>query len=254
MLLTQFDPARRAVINPEDYLHPIENFPETVVSIFSHELFNAIVDFLGGKKIAESRDVDGYWPIYEVTYQGRRLAMCKARLGAPACVGCFEEVIAFGAKCIILLGNCGVLDKNIRDCGIIIPTRAIRDEGTSYHYAPPADFIDVNKKYIPEFKAVCDQFGYPYVEGITWTTDAFYRETPARIETRKAMGAVCVEMECAAMQAMCDWRGVEFFQFLYAGDNLDHSQWDPRSLSGTARLDDKQKIALLALELAVKIG
>ena len=102
MLLTQFDPARRAVINPEDYLHPIENFPETVVSIFSHELFNAIVNFLGGKKIAESRDVDGYWPIYEVTYQGRRLAMYKARLGAPACVGCFEEVIAFGAKRIIL--------------------------------------------------------------------------------------------------------------------------------------------------------
>lgn len=254
MLLTQFDPARRAVINPEDYLHPIENFPETVVSIFSHELFNAIVNFLGGKKIAESRDVDGYWPIYEVTYQGKRLAMYKARLGAPACVGCFEELIAFGAKRIILLGNCGVLDKNIRDCGIIIPTRAIRDEGTSYHYAPAADFIDVNKKYIPEFKAVCDQFGYPYVEGTTWTTDAFYRETLARIEARKAMGAVCVEMECAAMQAMCDWRGVEFFQFLYAGDNLDHSQWDPRSLSGTARLDDKQKIALLALELAVKIG
>jgi hypothetical protein len=67
ILLTQFDPARRAVINPEDYLHPIENFPETVVSIFSHELFNAIVNFLGGRKIAESRDVDGYWPIYEVT-------------------------------------------------------------------------------------------------------------------------------------------------------------------------------------------
>ena len=51
---------------------------------------------------------------------------------------------------------------------------------------------------------------------------------------------------------MCDFRGVEFFQFLYAGDNLDHSEWDPRSLSGTSRLEDKEKIALLALELAVK--
>ena len=254
MLLTQFDPARRAVINPEEHIPAVENFPETVVSIFSHELFNAIVTFLGGRKIAESRDVDGYWPVYEVTYQGRRLAMYKARLGAPACVGCFEDVIAFGAKRIILLGNCGVLNRNIQDCGIIIPTRAIRDEGTSYHYAPPADFIEVNKQYIPEFKAVCEQFGYPYVEGTTWTTDAFYRETPAKIEARKAMGAICVEMECAAMQALCDWRGVEFFQFLYAGDNLDHSDWDPRSLSGTARLDDKQKIALLALELAAKIG
>lgn len=67
------------------------------------------------------------------------------------------------------------------------------------------------------------------------------------------MGALCVEMECAAMQAMCDLRGVEFFQFFYAGDNLDHSKWDPRSLGGKVRLDDKEKIALLAFELARRI-
>lgn len=197
--------------------------------------------------------MDGDWPIYEVIYNGKRFGFYKGRLGAPACVGAFEEVIAMGAKRIILLGNCGVLDKNIRDCGIIIPTRAIRDEGTSYHYAPAADYIDVNRKYISEFKSVCDQFGYPYVESTTWTTDAFFRETPQKIKTRKKMGAICVEMECAAMQAMCDFRCVEFFQFLYAGDNLDHSNWDPRSLSGTSRLDDKQKIALLAFELACRI-
>lgn len=254
MLLTEFDPAKHAVIDPGMGMEIPEDFPETVISIFSWQLFNAVVEFLGGVKIAESRDVDGDWPIYEVNYNGKRFGMYKARLGAPACVGCFEEVIALGAKRIILLGNCGVLDRNIKDCGIIIPTRAIRDEGTSYHYAPAADFIEVNKKYGEEFKAVCDQFGYPYVEGVTWTTDAFFRETPAKIEKRKAMGAVCVEMECAAMQAMCDFRGVEFFQFLYAGDNLDHSNWDPRSLSGSARLDDKQKIALLALELGCRIG
>ena len=67
------------------------------------------------------------------------------------------------------------------------------------------------------------------------------------------MGAISVEMECAAMQAMCDFRGVEFFQFLYAGDNLDHSEWDPRSLSAHSRLEDKEKIALLAFELACMI-
>ena len=104
-------------------------------------------------------------------------------------------------------------------------------------------FISSLGKYISEFKAVCDELGYPYVEGITWTTDAFYRETPDRIAKRKEMGAICVEMECAPMQALCDFRGIEYFQFLYAGDNLDHSNWDPRSLSGTDRLDDKEKIA-----------
>jgi len=253
MLLTEFDPEKSAVIDPDIVHHPIPGFPETVVSIFSHHLFEAIVRFLDGKEIAQTHDVDGIWPVYEVTYQGKRFAMYKARLGAPACVGCFEDIIPMGAKRIILLGNCGVLNKDIEDCGIIIPTKAIRDEGTSYHYLPASDYIDVNLKYRDLFKAILKEFGYPYVEGTTWTTDAFYRETRSKIARRKEMGAICVEMECAAMQAMCNFRGVEFFQFLYAGDNLDHSQWDPRSLSGLTRLNDKEKIALLAFELACRI-
>ncbi len=253
MLLTQYDPNKDAVINPDMVHHPVPDFPETVVSVFSHRLFASVLRFLGGKEIARTKDVDGIWPVYEVTYKGTRFAFAKARLGAPACVGSFEDIIPFGAKRIILLGNCGVLDRSIEDCGIIIPTAALRDEGTSYHYAPPSDSIPVNQKYIPEFKEVLKEFGYPWVEGTTWTTDAFYRETRDKVAARKAMGAICVEMECAAMQAMCSFRDVEFFQFLYAGDNLDHSSWDPRSLSGEARLEDKEKIVLLAFELAVKL-
>ncbi len=75
-----------------------------------------------------------------------------------------------GAKRIILLGNCGVLDKSIEDCGIIIPTKAIRDEGTSYHYAPASDYIQVNKSYGELFEKMLDEYGYHHVKGITWTT------------------------------------------------------------------------------------
>lgn len=253
MLLQEFDPARRAVINPDQMFQPIPNFPETMVSIFSHQLFDKILEFLGGEEIACTNDVDGIWPVYEVKYKGRRFAFYKARLGAPACVGSFEDVIPMGVKRIILLGNCGVLDRSIQDCGIIIPTRALRDEGTSYHYAPAADFIEVNKKHRDTFAQLLQDFGYSSVSGTTWTTDAFYRETAKKVAARKRQGAICVEMECAAMQALCDFRGVEFFQFLYAGDNLDHSGWDPRSLAGHVRLEDKEKIALLAFELACRM-
>ena len=254
MLLNEFDENRNAVINPDMVQKKMEDFPDTIVSVFSHQLFNTIVEFLGGVQIAETHDVDGVWPVYEVEYKGKRFAFYKARLGGPACVGCFEDVLALGGKRIILLGNCGVLDKRIKDCGIIIPTKAIRDEGTSYHYVPANDFIDVNVKYVVEFKEVLEEFGYPYVEGTTWTTDAFYRETPKKVANRKAMGAVCVEMECASVQAMCHFRGVEFFQFLYAGDNLDSTEWDERSLSGLVNIDKKKQVTLLALELALKIN
>jgi len=253
MLLTEFDYDKTAMIEPSRCHKPVPGMPETVVSIFSHPLFDKIVEYLDGKKIAETHDVDGIWPIYEVEYKGKRFSLYKARSGAPQCVGCFEDLIAMGVKRIVLLGNCGVLDGSIEDCGIIIPTKAIRDEGTSYHYAPAADYIDVNHKYVDVFTSMLDEFDIPYVMGATWTTDAFYRETRGKIRRRKEMGAICVEMECAAVQAMCDFRGVEFFQFLYAGDNLDCSEWDPRSLSGKTRLADKEKIALLAFELACRV-
>ena len=131
--------------------------------------------------------------------------------------------MAMGSRCLILLGNCGVLDKSIEDCGIIIPTKAIRDEGFSYHYAPPSDTIEVNAKYRELFKEVLREHNYSFVEGTTWTTDACYGETREKVNRRKEQGAICVEMECAGMQALCDFRGTDFFQFFYAGDNLDNS-------------------------------
>lgn len=253
MLLEEFDANKTAIINPDMCVEKIENFPEVTISCFSEELFNEVLEFFRAKEIASVHSASGLNPIYEVTYKGKNFAMFKSMVGEPLCVGQYEEIIAMGSKRLILLGNCGVLDKRIEDCGIIIPIKAVRDEGTSYHYAKPCDTIDVNHKYRDEFKKVLKEFGYPYVEGITWTTDACYRETRDKVNKRKEMGAVCVEMECAGMQALCDFRGTEFFQFFYAGDNLDHTSWEPRSLSGSTRLDEKSKIMLLAFELGLKI-
>lgn len=253
MLLEEFDSNRNAVINPELCADRLEDFPSVTISCFSEKLFNAVLAFFEAKQIAAVHSASGLNPIYEVEYKGKRFAMFKSMVGEPLCVAQYEDIMAMGSRRLILLGNCGVLDKTIEDCGIIIPVKAIRDEGTSYHYAEPSDTIEVNHKYKDEFKEVLKAFGYSYVEGTTWTTDACYRETRDKVNRRKEQGAVCVEMECAGMQALCDFRGTEFFQFFYAGDNLDHSSWEPRSLSGSARLDDKGKIMLLAFELGLRM-
>lgn len=253
MILEEFDPSKTAVINPDMIVKKIENFPDVTVSCFSRRLFEKLLSFFKPEPIGESHSATGVVPIYKVEYKGETFAMYQSFVGEPACGGLYEDIIAMGSKCLILLGNCGVLDKNIEDCGIIIPTKAIRDEGLSYHYAPVSDMIDVNTKYREYFKEVLKEFNYPYVEGTTWTTDACYRETRDKVESRKGQGAICVEMECAGMQALCNFRETDFFQFFYAGDNLDHSQWQPRSISGEIRLDDKSKIALLAFELGLRI-
>ncbi len=253
MILEEFDPNRNAVINPDMLVEKIEDFPDVTVSCFSHTLFDKLLDFFEPEQIGEVHTATMTVPVYKVNYKGESFAFFQAMVGEPLLGDVYEDIIAMGSRCLILFGNCGVLDKSIEDCGIIIPTKAIRDEGLSYHYAPPNDTIEVNTKYRELFKEVLREFNYPYVEGTTWTNDACYRETQDKVKKRKEQGAICVEMECAGMQALCNFRETDFFQFFYAGDNLDHSQWQPRSISGLTRLDDKSKIALLAFELGLKI-
>ena len=253
MLLEEFDAERNAVINPDMAVEPIPDFPEVTVSCFSKKLFESVLSAFEPKKIADIHSAIGLNPVYEVIYKGQRFAIFQSFVGEPICVAQYEDLMAMGSKRLILLGNCGVLDRSIEDCGIIIPTLALRDEGTSFHYLPAGDTIEVNRQYKDEFKEVLRECGYPYIEGTTWTTDACYRETRGKVSRRKEQGAICVEMECAGMQAVCDFRGTTFFQFFYAGDNLDHSTWEPRSLSGDSRLDDKSKIMFLAFELGIKM-
>ena len=135
----------------------------------------------------------------------------------------------------------------------IIPTCAVRDEGTSYHYAPAADEIKVNPKYTEKFVELLDGLGCSYTEGKTWTTDAFYRETKDKMKRRKDQGCICVDMECSAVAAVAQFREKEVFQFFYAADNLDADRWDMRSLDNRDKLNEKDKVSLLAMELAVKI-
>ncbi len=159
-----------------------------------------------------------------------------------------------GLEKLIMFGTCGVLKKEIEDLAIIIPTSAMRDEGTSYHYLEASDEIEVNTKYKEEFKEILKEHNYSYIEGKTWTTDAPYRGTRDKVFKRKENGCICVEMECASMSAVSNFREKEFFQFFYAADNLDNVKWDIRSLENDAKLSEKEKIALLAFELATKIN
>ena len=129
----------------------------------------------------------------------------------------------------------------------------IKDEGTSFHYAPPSDEIEVNPKYREEFIEILERHGCTYALGKTWTTDAFYRETAKKTARRRAAGCICVDMECAAVAALAQFRGKEVFQFFHGSDCLDGG-WEVWGLSQDDNITGKDKAALLALELAVRIG
>lgn len=253
ILLEEFDNNRNAVINPCDWVKKIDNMPDVAIACFSDILFNGIVNGAKGVEIGKLHNTNGYKSIYVIEYKGRRMAIFMMAVGAPAAVADFEDIHAMGCKKIIVFGNCGVLDSGIDDCSIIIPNRALRDEGTSFHYMESSSDVVVNKKYISLFKDIVREFGYKYIEGTTWTTDAFYRETRNIVNKRKEAGAIVVEMEASALQAVANFRDVDFFIFFYAGDNLDGENWDKRSIEGEVKLDEKSRIAYLALELGYRI-
>jgi uridine phosphorylase len=148
-------------------------------------------------------------------------------VGAPGCVADLEDTLSLiAADKYIVFGGCGCLNKEIARGRVMVPTAAYRDEGTSYHYAPPSDYITVRNS--GAVAAFMEQAGLPYIQGKTWTTDAVHRETRGNFEKRKSEGCISVEMECAAVQAMCDFRGLDVYFFFTCGDLLDAPKWDAR--------------------------
>nr|WP_294491678.1 nucleoside phosphorylase [uncultured Anaerosporobacter sp.] len=253
MILEEFDSNKKAIVDVYDLVKPIESFPKIAVSCFSRVTFERLVNELNGKVIAKSNLANMEIPIFKAMYKGVEVALFMSYVGAAGCVAVIEEVFAMGADKLILFGTCGVLDASIEDCSIIIPNKAVRDEGTSFHYAKPSDEIVVNKKYIDEFVDILKEFECRYTIGKVWTTDGIYRETRGKVNSRKQAGCLCVDMECSAVAALAEFREKEVFQFFYAADNLDNETWDARSLGNESNVLEKDRIAMLAMELARKL-
>ena len=110
----------------------------------------------------------------------------------------------------------------------MIVSAAVRDEGTSYHYLPPSREVVASAEGVAALERTLKAHQVAYLVGKTWTTDAFYRETPVRIQARKAEGCIVVEMEASAFLAVAAHRGVTFGQLLYGGDDVSGASWNAR--------------------------
>lgn len=162
------------------------------------------------------------YPIYITQYKGADICLCQAPVGAAAAVQILDWLIGYGAKKIISTGSCGVLE-DFPENTFLIPVKALRDEGTSYHYAKPSRFIDMNTAAVYAIEAALNGYGLPYTKVITWSTDGFFRETKAKVTYRKAEGCSVVEMECAALAACAQLRGAVWGELLFTADTLADS-------------------------------
>lgn len=231
ILLEEYDRCRNAVIEPEMLAPPIRGFPKTAVTCFSTRLLNQVMAGREKEEICRLDTEDGGVPVYRISENGREFGVYMSRVGAPACAVQMEEMISRGASKFVMFGSCGVLDGSLGKWRTIVPVAAARDEGVSYHYLPAADEIAMQKESVAILCRALADCGEEYVLGKVWTTDAIYRETREKMERRKASGCIAVDMECASVHAVAEFRGVKLAQFFYAEDNLDEEIWDGRGLS-----------------------
>ncbi|MFI0451493.1 nucleoside phosphorylase [Actinomadura sp. 6N118] len=156
----------------------------------------------------------------------------------------FEKAVAAGGRVFVACGGAGALQPDLDMGHVVVPDAAVRDEGTSYHYAPPAPTIHADPALVKAATGVLLDRGVPFTTGMTWTTDAPFRETKARVHARQQQGCVTVEMETAAFLAVAQFRGVKFCQYLYAGDDLSGRAWHHRNWTAAEARDELLQIAI----------
>lgn len=248
--ILQYDPAREAIIEPRRILAPIDISAHCVMVFFQ----DVITDLNAAGKLRLLYTLGsevGPNPVYELEIDGRRLALTHAGVGASMSAAFLEELIALGCRKFIACGGCGVLEHNIGVGQVIVPEAAVRDEGTSYHYLPPARDVHASPEAVSAIKKTLIRHHVDYVVGRTWTTDGIYRETEARMAWRQAEGCLAVEMEAAAFFAVAQFRGVTFGQILYGGDDLAGDKWDNRDWQRMTSA--REKLFWLAAEACLEL-
>jgi uridine phosphorylase len=153
-----------------------------------------------------------HWPCYHTaldtfTLADQTVGIVGCAVGAPFAVLVAEQLFACGCRLLLSLTSAGQISPAGNPPYFVIIDRALRDEGTSYHYAAPSDFSEADPRLVAMALAALEGKGLHAVVGPSWTTDAPFRETAEAIEAAQSKGVLAVEMEAAALYAFADSTG-----------------------------------------------
>ena len=231
--ILEFDTEQTAVINPGHREIGLK-LPKKCVFAFLGEYIDEYANKTETRKVSEFVSATKLYPIYVTKYKGEEIALCQAPVGAAPAAQILDWLIGYGVRQIISAGSCGVLEK-LPESSFLVPKKALRDEGTSYHYAPPSRFMEIGEGARKAIRETVLEHGMKYREVTTWSTDGFYRETKEKVAYRKSEGCSVVEMECSALAAVAAFRGATFGMILYTADSLaDVDKYDQRNWGGNA--------------------
>ena len=246
--ILEFDTEQTAVIEPtHEKLNLI--FPPKCVFVFMGTFVDSYAREVGARKVAAFVSATKEYPIYITKYKGEEIVLCQAPVGAAPAAQLMDWLIGYGVREIISAGTCGCLEV-FPESTFLVPYKALRDEGTSYHYAPPSRYMQISNRARRAIHETMLEHGMQYQEVITWSTDGFYRETREKVAYRRGEGCSVVEMECSALAACAAFRGVSWGMILYTADTLaDLNRYDQRNWGGNA-----YELALtLCLDAVIKL-
>ncbi len=242
MIIHSFDETE-PVITPEAFFGKQRHICDICIVTFSGVIYRHVLEKFSCEKIASLGMTNKRTPVYLFEYEGRRICFYLSDIGASiASANLIEANWLTGASKFIMFGSAGSLNTPVTYGKYVIPEEAYRSEGTSYHYAPPADYIRISGS--EKMEEVFTELGLPFVKGRVWTTDCAYRETAEQVRRRQEEGCLAVEMELAGIQAVCDFHGLELYDFLVTGDVLDDESYSSGNLDGANHDLDKFYIAL----------
>lgn len=180
--------------------------------------------------------------IFTVSAKGLEVGIaCPRAYGAPAIAMTVEELTALGAKRFILIGASGSLQQNIHPGSVILSTKALREEGVSCHYVKPSKYATPSSNLNSFLENSLKKNKIEYSKGVTWTTDAFYRETINKVKHYQKESLLCVDMEAAALFAVAKHHSLDATAMFYITDSLATLTWQPHFSS---EVIEKNKILL----------
>lgn len=219
---------------------------------FQKEIAAQFVQETHARSMHEGLSTQTASPMWVGTLGGARVTIQHLPIGAPTAVLFFEHLIAGGARTFLLAGVAGSLTPAAPVGSIVIPTGALREEGTSYHYLPPDADPAPDDTLTAALQDAAAARGIAPHTGRVWTTDAIYREMGWKVRAYGAAGILAVEMELAALLAVAQVRGARLAAALAISDELFHP-WIP-GWHAEAFVTGCRAAANLALDVAAAVN
>jgi len=191
------------------------------------------------------------WPcyhsdMYEFDRAGRRIGIVGCAVGAPYAVLLAEQMFVCGCRLLVSITSSGRLAPVGTPPYYVLVERALRDEGTSYHYLPPADFAEADPALIDEAAQALTGAGINFRRGATWTTDAPFRETEEVIERGTALGLAAIEMESSALYAFAAATGAPVICLAHVTNTMAIAEGDFEKGAASGALESLSVIDALA--------